>query len=102
MVRAAAIASFLKVLLGTRRFNARSVVVIFRRGATVAGHPSLVFPPMSPFVSVLGGCLLLAPACVVLCLYAWLYDGCCFIYKAGRKPVSWIGCKGQLLESLEV
>ena len=65
-------------------------MVIFRRGATVAGHPSLVFPPMSPFVSVLGGCLLLAPACVVLCLYAWLYDGCCFIYKAGRKPVSWI------------
>ena len=31
----------------------------------------------------------LMPQHVVLSLYRCLYGGRCFIYKAGRKPISW-------------
>ena len=57
----------------------------------VAGYRHLVDPPMSPFVSsflFLWACVCCCPAGVVMCLYRWLYVGRCFIYKAGRKPIS--------------
>ena len=50
LVRAVAWLSFLKVLLGTRRFGARSVVVLLRRGRSGCGSPSL---SRSAYVSIL-------------------------------------------------
>ena len=57
-------------------------------GTAVAGHRSLVDPLMSPFVFAFlffGFVWVLLP---LLHLYRLLYGGCCFIYKAGRNPVS--------------
>ena len=58
-------------------------------GAALVGHFRFVDSPWPSFLFFfLGFVFAAAPAFVVLRLYVWLYDGCCFIYKAGRKPIS--------------
>ena len=75
--------SFLKVLLGTRRFGGTS-----SEGAAVVGHRSLVNPSMSPFSFFfsfsLGVCLLLPQHSVVLCLYAKVVSVIALFIKRGE------------------
>ena len=69
----------------------------FSGGRTGCGSSSFfVEPTLLALVSLffllvflLGLLFAAAPACVVWRLYQWLYRGRCFIYKDGRKPVSW-------------
>ena len=86
LVRAVAWLSFLKVLLGKRRFGARSVVVLLRSGRSGCGSPllsrsafvSILFLFFSSLPLALGVCLLppqhfVIVGCIGLLLY--LYSG---------------------------